>query len=328
MFRKPILLLATASVFALASPALARDRTPVTAAEQAAVQVRHKTVMIDGVDIFYREAGRADAPAILLLHGFPSSSHMFRNLIPALADKYRVVAPDYPGFGYSAAPDRSAYAYTFESLYGTVDKFTRAVGLDRFAVYVHDYGAPIGFRLASQQPERVTALLVQNGNAYDVGLGSIWAPIRAYWEMDTPENRDALRGFLTAKTTHWQYTHGVADMSLVSPDAYTHDQRGLDRPGNQEVQLDLFGDCRNNLPLHSGFQEYFRKSQPPTLITWGKNDEIFVAAGAEAFRKDLPKAEVHMLDTGHFALETHGPQIATLIRDFLERNVAGKRAGR
>lgn len=327
MFRRTAFLLATASLIAFASPASAQTTKPQPIAE-ATVQVRNRTVSIDGVEVFYREAGRPDAPAILLLHGFPSSSHMFRNLIPALADKYRVVAPDYPGFGYSAAPDRSAYAYTFENLYGTVDKFTRAVGLDRFAVYVHDYGAPIGFRLASRQPARVTALLVQNGNAYDVGLGPVWAPIRAYWEKDTAETRNALRSFLTAETTRWQYTHGVADTSLVSRDAYTHDQLGLDRPGNQDVQLDLFGDYRNNLPLYPEFQAYFRKSQPPTLVTWGRNDEIFVAAGAEAFRKDLPNAEIHLLDTGHFALETHGPQIASLIRDFLGRNATNHRAAR
>lgn len=328
MRRRSFLLLATANALAVAAPALSQAVGRAPAVEQAASQVRHKTVLVDGVEVFYREAGPRNAQAILLLHGFPSSSHMFRDLIPLLSDRYRVVAPDYPGFGHSAAPDRAAYAYTFENLSGTVDRFTRAVGLDRFAVYVQDYGAPIGLRLASRQPDRVTALLVQNGNAYDVGLGPIWAPIRAYWDKNTPENRDALRGFLSAKTTLWQYTHGVPDPTLVSPDAPAHDQRGLDRPGNQEIQLDLFGDYRTNLPLYPGFQAYFRERQPPTLVAWGKNDEIFVAAGAEAFRKDVPKAEIHLLDTGHFALETHGPQIAELIRDFLGRTLPGERAAR
>lgn len=294
--------------------------------KSGSTQVRYRTVAVDGLDIFYREAGPRDAPAILLLHGFPTSSQMFRDLIPRLADRYRVVAPDYPGFGHSAAPDRDAFAYTFDAYAGLVDKFTRQVGLDRFAIYVMDYGAPVGFRLATANPDRVTALVIQNGNAYDEGIAGFWDPIKAYWRTGAAPEREAIRWLTSLQATRWQYTNGVKDTSLVSPDAWTLDQALLDRPGNQEIQLDLFYDYRTNLPLYPQWQAYFRDRKPPALVVWGANDEIFVAPGAEAYRRDLPHAEIHMIDTGHFALETHGPQVAALIRDFLDRSVGSNRA--
>jgi pimeloyl-ACP methyl ester carboxylesterase len=290
-------------------------------ATAGATQIRYQTVSIDGVDLFYREAGRRDAPAILLLHGFPTSSHMFRNLIPALADEYRVIAPDYPGFGQSAMPERAAFKYGFDSYARQVEGLTMHLGLDRYALYVMDYGAPVGFRLAAQHPERVSALIVQNGNAYDEGLGEFWAPIKKYWASGSSEDREALRWLTSLKATRWQYTHGVPDTSLVSPDAWTIDQALLDRPGNQEIQLDLFYDYRTNVPLYPEWQAYFRKHQPPTLIVWGKNDLIFVADGATPYKRDLPNAEMHLIDAGHFALETHGAEIAGLTREFLQRNL-------
>ena len=244
---------------------------------------------------------------------------MFRDLIPRLAGRYRVIAPDYPGFGQSAAPERARFAYTFENLAQVIGRFTEAIGLERYGLYVMDYGAPVGYRLALAHPERVTALVVQNGNAYEEGLGDFWAPLRKYWQEPTEQNRDALRVFFTPESTRWQYTNGVADTSLLSPDAWTLDQVGLDRPGNDEIQLDLFYDYRTNVPLYPRFQEYFRQHQPPALVVWGKNDVIFQAEGAMPYRRDLPKAEIHFLDTGHFALETHGSEIARLIRDFLDR---------
>lgn len=288
---------------------------------RAGVEVRYRTATIDGVDLFYREAGPRGAPVLLLLHGFPTSSHMFRNLIPALADRYHVVAPDYPGFGQSEAPERGTFAYTFDHYAQLVEKLTEQLGLRRYALYVMDYGAPVGFRLATRHPERVTALVVQNGNAYEEGLADFWAPLRAYWSHPSPENREALRPFTRLEATKWQYTHGVPDTSLLSPDAWTHDQALLDRPGNADIQLDLFYDYRTNPPLYPEWQAYFRRHQPPTLVVWGKNDTIFVAAGAAPYLRDNPKAELHLLDTGHFALETHGPEIASLIRDFLGRKV-------
>jgi len=278
----------------------------------------YRTVKVDGLDIFYREAGPRDAPVILLLHGFPSSSHMFRDLIPLLADKYHVIAPDYPGFGYSSQPDRARFNYTFDNLYSVVDKFTHAVGAEKFAIYVQDYGSPIGLRFALHQPERVTAMIVQNGNAYDVGLAPIWDPIKAYWAENTPERREALRAFVTERTTVFQYSEGVP-AERRNPDAWRNDQAILDRPGNDEIQLDLFGDYRNNLKLYPAFQQAFRDNQFPTLIVWGKNDPIFTVQGAEAFKRDLPKAELHYLDAGHFALETEAPTVAGYIRDFLPR---------
>jgi pimeloyl-ACP methyl ester carboxylesterase len=282
-----------------------------------ATPVRYHTVSIDGVDVFYRDAGRKDAPAVLLLHGFPTSSHMHRNLIPALADKYRVIAPDYPGFGQSAMPDRSKFSYTFDNYAKLVEGLTKKLGVDRYALYVMDYGAPVGFRLAAKHPERVTALIVQNGNAYDEGIQKFWEPIQKYWASGSKQDREAIRWLTSLKATKWQYTHGVPDTTLVSPDTWTMDQARLDRPGNQEIQLDLFYDYRTNIPLYPEWQAYFRKHQPPTLVVWGKNDQIFVVDGAEPYKRDLPNAELHLIDTGHFALETHGQEIAGLIRDFL-----------
>jgi pimeloyl-ACP methyl ester carboxylesterase len=285
-------------------------------------KVHHKTVKVGDLEIFYREAGPKDAPAVLLLHGFPTSSQMFRNLIPALADKYRVVAPDYPGFGQSSMPSREKFKYTFDNLADVVEQFTEKVELKRYALYVQDYGAPVGYRLAAKHPDRVTAIVVQNGNAYDEGLDNdFWKPIKAYWkEPASKEKQDALRGLLTYDATKWQYTHGVKDASLVSPDGPAHDQFLLDREGNKEIQLDLFLSYGSNPPLYPKWQEYFRKSQPPVLIAWGKHDQIFPAAGAEPYKRDLKNLEFHLLDAGHFALETNGDEIAKLMRDFLAKH--------
>lgn len=296
------------------------------AMEAAETQVHYRSANVDGTEIAYREAGRADAPAILLLHGFPTSSHMFRNLIPALADRYHVIAPDYPGFGQSAAPARSEFKYTFDNFAKLVDGLTQKLGVSRYALYVMDYGAPVGFRLAAGHPERVTALVVQNGNAYAEGLQTFWEPIQKYWASGSKTDREAIRWLTSLKATTWQYTHGVPDPSLVSPDTWTHDQALLDRPGNQEIQLDLFYDYRTNVPLYPEWQDYFRKHKPATLVIWGKNDQIFVAEGAAPYKHDLPEAEVHLLDAGHFALETNGPEMARLIRDFLGRKVAVEKA--
>lgn len=287
-------------------------------------QVRYKSATIDDVEVAYREAGREAAPAIILLHGFPTSSHMFRNLIPALASRYRVIAPDYPGFGHSGMPDRATFKYSFDNYARLIEGLTEKIDVRRYALYVMDYGAPVGFRLAAKHPERVSALIVQNGNAYDEGIQKFWEPIQKYWASGAKEDREAIRWLTSLKATKWQYTNGVPDTSLVSPDAWTHDQALLDRPGNQEVQLDLFYDYRTNIPLYPQWQTYFRKHQPPTLVLWGKNDAIFAADGAAPYKRDIKRAEVHLLDTGHFALETHGPQIAGLIREFLGRKVPSK----
>src|SRR4051812_1635206 len=297
-----------------------------TASAQDPVKVHHRTVKVGDLDIFYREAGPEDAPTILLLHGFPTSSQMFRKLIPALADRYHVVAPDYPGFGHSSMPPRDRYAYTFDNLAKTVDEFAAKLGLSRYALYVQDYGAPVGYRLALAHPERVTAIVVQNGNAYDEGLDNdFWKPIKAYWkEPGNREKRDALRSFLTYDATRWQYTHGVKDPELVSPDGPAHDQFLLDRKGNDEIQLDLFLSYGSNPPLYPKWQAYFREHQPPVLIVWGKNDPIFPAAGAELYRRDLKNIDFHLLDAGHFALETNGAEIARLMRDFLGEHVHGE----
>lgn len=283
--------------------------------------VTYRHVSVDGWNIFYRDAGRKDAPTVLLLHGFPTSSHMFRNLIPALADRYRVVAPDLPGFGFSDVPDRKHFSYTFENLAKIVDSFSRTIGLNRFAIYVFDYGAPVGFRLAMAHPERITAVISQNGNAYEEGLSEGWNPIQKYWKQPNAENRAALRQFLAPDATKWQYVHGVHDQTLVAPEAYTLDSALLARPGNDDIQLDLFLDYASNVALYPKFQEYFRTKQPPLLAVWGKNDPFFLPPGAQAFKRDNPSAEVHFYDTGHFALETHAAEITTAIRDFLDRKL-------
>ena len=286
------------------------------------------TTDINSHRIFYREAGPKDAPVLLLLHGFPSSSHMFRNLIPALADSYRVIAPDLPGFGFSDAPDPAKFNYTFENLTDVIDHFTETVGLERYAVYVFDYGAPVGLRLALRHPERITALISQNGNAYVEGLSEGWNPIQHYWQTPTSENRSALRNLLTPETTQWQYTHGVTDPALVAPESYTLDSVLLARPGNDEIQLDLFLDYASNVELYPVFQKYFREHRPPMLAVWGKNDPFFLPSGAEAYKRDLPDAEIRFFDTGHFALETHHAEIAALVRDFLARTVSRSAANK
>jgi pimeloyl-ACP methyl ester carboxylesterase len=276
--------------------------------------IRYRTADVDGFKILYREAGPTGAPKLLLLHGFPSASHMFRDLIPPLADRFHMVAPDLPGFGKSDMPGRG---YTFDRIAGTIDRFTELVGFDRYAVYVFDYGAPTGFRLAVKHPERIAAIISQNGNAYEEGLSDGWNPIRAYWQDASPANREALRDFLKPETTVWQYTHGVPDTTAVSPDGYSLDNYYLGRPGAAELQLDLFGDYKSNVALYPTFQKYFRTYKPPFLATWGKNDPFFLPPGAEAFKRDIPGAVVRFFDTGHFALETHAAEIAAAIRDFL-----------
>jgi pimeloyl-ACP methyl ester carboxylesterase len=281
----------------------------------------YQHAIADGNKIFYREAGPKTAPAILLLHGFPTSSHMFRDLIPALAGRYHVVAPDLPGFGFSDAPGRERFRYTFEHLAEIIDSFTRTIGLDRFAIYVFDYGAPVGLRLALAHPERITAIISQNGNAYEEGLSQGWNPIQKYWREPSKENRAALRDFLTPEATRSQYVYGVGDETLVAPEAYALDSALLARPGNDEIQLDLFLDYASNVALYPKFQDYFRTKRPPLLAVWGKNDPFFLPPGAEAFRRDIPDAEVHFYDTGHFALETHHQEIAAVVRDFLDRKV-------
>ena len=280
--------------------------------------IAYRRADVDGYNVFYREAGRVGAPKLLLLHGFPSSGHMFRDLIPKLADRFHIVAPDLPGFGQSDLPDREEFAYTFENIAKVMTRFTERIGFDRFAVYVFDYGAPTGFRLALAHPERITAIISQNGNAYEEGLSDGWNPIRAYWQDASPANREALRALLSREATIWQYTHGVPDASAVSPDGYSLDDYYMNRPGAHEIQLDLFRDYRNNVALYPEFQAYFRTHRPPFLAVWGKNDPFFLPPGAEAFKRDLPQAVVRFFDTGHFALETHANEIAVAITEFLE----------
>ena len=280
--------------------------------------IKYQHASVNGIKVFYREDGPANAPAILLLHGFPTSSHMFRNLIPELADNYHVVAPDLPGFGFSDAPDRSNYRYSFEQLAKTIAAFTQMIGLNRFAIYVFDYGAPVGFRLALAHPERITAIISQNGNAYEEGLSEGWNPIQKYWKEPTEQNRAALRTFLTPEATKSQYTFGVQDESLIAPEAYQLDSALLARPGNEEIQLDLCLDYASNVALYPKFQEYFRTSRPPLLAVWGNNDPFFVPAGAQAYRRDIPNAKIQFLDTGHFALETHAVEIASAMKEFLK----------
>ncbi len=324
-------LLASAASVALSGTAIAAPTEPTKVAAAAArtaapapVTIHHRSATIDGVKIFYREAGPADGPVVLLLHGFPTSSHMFRNLIPQLADRYRVIAPDYPGFGQSDAPDRTKFDYSFAHYADIVDALMGQVGARKYAMYVMDYGAPVGYRLALKHPERVSGLIVQNGNAYAEGLREFWNPIKAYWSDGSAEHRKALAGVLTLDTTKFQYTHGVKDPSRISPDNWVIDQAGLDRPGNKDIQLDLFYDYRTTVPLYPQFQAFFREHKPPTLVVWGKNDVIFPVDGAHPYLRDLPGAELHLLDTGHFALEDKLDEMAPLIRTFLDRKVADR----
>ncbi len=317
-----VLTLGVVTAAAAADKPLLADWTGVQSARAtASAQVRHKTVAIDGLDIFYREAGPASAPTVLLLHGFPSSSSMFRNLIPALADRYHVVAPDYPGFGHSAMPSVDAFDYSFDNLARVVEAFTEKLGLKAYSLYVMDYGAPVGYRLAVKHPERVQGLIIQNGNAYDEGLEGFWDPFRAYWKNRTAETAKPLAGFLNIGATKWQYTQGTRDPHVISPDAWTVDQYFLDRPGNKDIQLQLFYDYGSNPPKYPEWQAYFRRHQPPALIVWGKNDPIFPASGAHPYKRDLKNVDFHLLDTGHFALEEDGDKIARLIRRFLDTNV-------
>lgn len=281
-------------------------------------KTKNQTITVDGQKIFYREAGeKANAPTILLLHGFPTSSHMFRNIIPTLEDKFHLIAPDYPGFGYSSMPHVDKFEYTFDHLAEIVEKFIAQIGLERYSLYVMDYGAPIGFRLAAKHPESIEGLIIQNGNAYDEGLLEFWEPLKAYWKEPNEKNKDALRKFLTLEATKWQYTHGVKNENAISPDTWSHDQSLLDRPFNNEIQLQLFYDYRSNPPLYPQWQEYFRKYQPPTLVVWGRNDIIFPKEGAIPYQRDLKNIEIHLLNTGHFALEEEGELIAELISRFL-----------
>ena len=285
-------------------------------------RIAYRTADVDGMKVFYRETGPANAPTLLLLHGFPTSSHMFRDLIPLLADRYHIVAPDLPGFGRTDLPPRDAFTYTFAKLAEVIGRFTEVVNLKRFAIYIFDYGAPVGLRIAIKHPERIAAIISQNGNAYAEGLSDGWNPIRTYWREPTEANRDALRSFLSPETTYWQYTHGVSDPSAVSPDGYSLDDFYLTRPGAHEAQLDLFLDYASNVALYPQFQAYFQNHRPPLLAVWGRNDPFFLPAGAEAYRRDIPGAEIRFFNTGHFALETHCAEIATAIRDFLGRTKA------
>jgi pimeloyl-ACP methyl ester carboxylesterase len=314
-YRLPTIQLATAAVLGLAGPHTG------FAAPATSNDVRYKTVNAAGVEVFYREAGPKNGPAILLLHGFPTSSHMYRNLIPRLSDKYHVIAPDLPGFGFTKAPARDQYSYTFDNLAKTIGSFAETIGLKTYAIQIFDYGAPAGLRLAVAHPERVTAIITQNGNAYLEGLSPAWNPIQKYWEEPTEANRNALRDFLKPQTTLFQYTHGVSDLTGVSPDGYTLDSALLARPGQEDIQLDLFLDYASNVKLYPVFQQYFRDRKPPLLAVWGKNDPFFIPPGAEAFKRDIPNAEVKFFDTGHFALESHGAEIGAEIRAFLDRAV-------
>lgn len=284
--------------------------------------IHYRTAKVDGIGLFYREAGAEEAPVVLLLHGFPTSSHMFRNLIPALADRYRVIAPDYPGYGNSDMPSRDSFTYSFDRFADLVAGLLAQLGVDRYAMYVMDYGAPVGWRLALRRPQAVTGLIIQNGNAYEEGLKKFWDPIKAYWNDGSDEHRQALRELLTEKTTKFQYTDGMSDLSRISPDNWIHDQALLDRPGNADVQLDMFYDYRTNLPLYPEIQAYFREHQPPSLIVWGKNDFIFPADGAHPYKRDLTDLDFHLIDSGHFVLEDQPDIVVPLIRDFLDRKVA------
>lgn len=292
---------------------------PASAAESA--RVHYRTTEIEGVKVFYREAGAVDAPVVVLLHGFPTSSNMFRNLIPSLATRYRVIAPDYPGFGQSDVPDRAQFAYTFAHYADITRTLLKRLNAQRYALYIMDYGAPVGLRLALAEPKKVSALVVQNGNAYEEGLKEFWDPLRAYWKLNNKETREALRSATTLEGIRWQYLDGVKDPSRVDPSTWLHDNALIQRPGNVEIQLDLFYDYRTNVQLYPQFHQFFREYQPPTLIVWGANDKIFPADGARAYLRDLPKAELHLLDTGHFALEDRDVEITGLMLDFLRRHI-------
>jgi pimeloyl-ACP methyl ester carboxylesterase len=314
--------LAVALLASVAQPGPAPARAEASSIKSAAIVTHYRTASVDGVNVFYREAGPADAPVVLLLHGFPTSSHMFRNLIPILADRYHAIAPDYPGFGESDAPDHTKFAYTFAHYAEVVDNLLQKLGVKQYALYLMDYGAPVGYRLALKHPDRVTALIVQNGNAYEEGLKAFWNPIKAYWADGSDAHREALSFLVAPATTKFQYTDGVKDVSRIDPDNWGHDQALLDRPGNKDIQLDLFHDYGSNVPLYPQFQAFFRERKPPTLIVWGANDKIFPADGAHPYLRDLPNAELHLLDTGHFALEDKLDVMAPLIHDFLDRKVA------
>jgi len=324
----PFSLIGTIAVGIVASDPLDVEATQAQKISEAkSYPTLHRTIDVDGLKLFYREAGPKDAPAILLLHGFPTSSHMFRNLIPQLSDRFHVVAPDYPGFGNSSMPRVDQFAYTFVNLANVMEKFIQKVGLKSYSLYLMDYGAPVGFRLAVSHPERVESLIIQNGNAYEEGLLDFWNPFRAYWKERTPENAKALKGFLNLGATQWQYTHGVRNAESISPDNWLMDQYLLDRAGNNDIQLQLFYSYGSNPPLYPKWQAYFREHQPPTLIVWGKNDQIFPAEGAHPYKRDLTNLEFHLLDTGHFALEEEGPVIADYIRGFLDTQLVSVKSG-
>ncbi|MEO1252880.1 MAG: alpha/beta hydrolase [Pseudomonadota bacterium] len=312
---------ATNGVVNTSSAVAAETEATVVEATAPSASIAHRTIAIDGVDVFYREAGDPTRPTVLLLHGFPTSSQMFRNLIPVLAEDYHVIAPDYPGYGASDMPDRSKFDYTFANYADIVEKFVDAKGVDTFTVYLMDYGAPVGYRVFAKNPERVDAFIIQNGNAYDEGLKEFWDPIKAYWTSAADPERDALRQFLEVEATEWQYTHGQPSPELISPDTWHTDQYLLDRPGNKEIQLDLFYDYRTNVDEYPGWQALFREHQPPTLIVWGKNDYIFPESGAHPYKRDLNDVEFHLLDGGHFVLESHGAFIADEILGFLDREI-------
>lgn len=316
-----ILIIGVAATTFIASPHATANSSQL-AQEPVDTSVYHRKVMIDGVEIAYREAGNPDKPAVLLLHGFPTSSQMFRNLMPELASRYHVLAPDYPGYGDSAMPSRDTFDYSFANFANIVDKFADQKGVSSYALYLMDYGAPVGYRLFAKHPERVTGFIIQNGNAYEEGLSDFWKPIKAYWADGSQKNRDALRGLLTLGATKWQYTHGVGDVTKISPDTWHTDQYLLDREGNQEIQLDMFASYASNVAKYNKWQDLFRQHQPPTLIVWGKNDTIFPAEGAHPYRRDLNNVEFHLLDTGHFALEEYGDFIASEMLDFLDREIS------
>jgi pimeloyl-ACP methyl ester carboxylesterase len=318
-----IVAIGTSLASVAAIPDAMSGQTQEHAYQSVAPVTHYRNAKIDGLDIFYREAGPADAPVVLLLHGFPTSSHMFRNLIPALSARYHIIAPDYPGFGQSSAPDHTKFAYTFANYADLMDSLMNKLNVKSYAMYVMDYGAPVGYRLALKHPERVSALIIQNGNAYEEGLKKFWDPIKAYWADGSAAHRKALEVLVKPETTKFQYTDGMSDVSRIDPDNWVHDQALLDRPGNMDIQMDLFHDYGSNVPLYPKFQAFFRERKPPTLIVWGKNDYIFPADGAGPYLRDLPDAEMHLIDTGHFALEDKADEMVPLIRSFLDRKLSG-----